>query len=115
MGGKLIAYCGLVCTECPAYIATQDGDPEKLSELAREWSSEELPLAAQDCLCSGCRGDGLLASFVGQCEIRNCALGRGVATCGHCADYPCSRLEESLQRIPQTKAVLDEIASRLAR
>jgi len=23
---EMIACCGLVCTECPAYIATQNGD-----------------------------------------------------------------------------------------
>jgi len=23
---KIIAYCGLVCSDCPAYIATQAGD-----------------------------------------------------------------------------------------
>ncbi|MCK4356498.1 DUF3795 domain-containing protein [Candidatus Bipolaricaulota bacterium] len=23
---KMIAYCGLICTNCPAYIATQKND-----------------------------------------------------------------------------------------
>ena len=110
---RIIAFCGLVCTECPAYVATQAGDQKKLSQLAREWWSEGLALSPEDCLCSGCIGGGLLASFVGQCKIRRCARDRGVETCGHCPDYPCRLLEETFRRSPQAKAVLDEIAAHL--
>lgn len=27
---RIIAYCGLVCTDCQAYVATQTNDPEAL-------------------------------------------------------------------------------------
>ncbi|MBL7162300.1 MAG: DUF3795 domain-containing protein [Anaerolineales bacterium] len=30
---KIIAYCGLVCTDCPAYIATQDKCKEQAHRL----------------------------------------------------------------------------------
>jgi hypothetical protein len=112
-GDRIIAFCGLVCTECPAYVATQAGDQKKLSQLALEWGSGGQVLSAEDCLCSGCKGRGLLASFVGQCKIRRCARDRGVETCGHCPDYPCGLLEETFRRSPEAKAVLDEIATRL--
>ena len=38
---KMIAYCGLVCTDCEAYIATQANDLaalEKMAARAREES-----------------------------------------------------------------------------
>ena len=110
MGETMIAYCGLICTDCPAYIATAGGDGDKLSALAREWSTPECPLSAGECECDGCRGGGRLASFVEHCEIRRCALEREVETCGHCGMYPCTLLAETFRRSPQAKAVLDEIA-----
>ncbi|MCD5408029.1 DUF3795 domain-containing protein [Candidatus Bipolaricaulota bacterium] len=107
----MIACCGLVCSECPAYLATQQGNHTALSKLAREWSTEEHPLSVEDCLCCGCKGEGLVASFVDQCEIRRCALGRSLETCGHCSDYPCRLLEPTFRRSPKAKAMLDEIAA----
>ncbi|MBN1875577.1 MAG: DUF3795 domain-containing protein, partial [Anaerolineae bacterium] len=34
---KIIAYCGLNCAECPAYLATQANDMEALEHVAEEW------------------------------------------------------------------------------
>ncbi len=31
---KMIACCGLVCTECPTFIATQDDDDEARAKTA---------------------------------------------------------------------------------
>ena len=55
MAEKMIAYCGLVCTECPAYIATQADDKEALKRVAAQWSKDfNAPFTAEDCLCDGC-------------------------------------------------------------
>jgi hypothetical protein len=108
----MIAYCGIICTDCRAYTATQKGEQRELSQLAKEWSSEGYHLSAEDCLCEGCIGEGRLASFARQCEIRRCAVARGVKTCGHCSDYPCDSLQETFQRSPHARAVLDEIAQK---
>jgi hypothetical protein len=35
----LIAICGVSCTECPAYIATQANDQAALERLAGEWTA----------------------------------------------------------------------------
>ncbi len=37
----IIAYCGLVCSDCPAYIATQAGDDDALERVAAQWRAEE--------------------------------------------------------------------------
>jgi hypothetical protein len=36
----LIAYCGLTCSHCPAYIATQAGDRAELERVAAMWREE---------------------------------------------------------------------------
>jgi hypothetical protein len=35
---EMIAFCGLVCSDCPTYIATQTNDDEKRAKVARQWS-----------------------------------------------------------------------------
>lgn len=31
---KMIAFCGIVCSECPAFVATQKDDDAKRKEVA---------------------------------------------------------------------------------
>ncbi len=52
---EMIAYCGLSCSACPAFVATKKGDREALTKLAEDWSREfKTTLKADDCLCDGC-------------------------------------------------------------
>jgi len=38
MSDEMLAYCGLVCTDCNAYIAKQNDDDELRRKTAEEWS-----------------------------------------------------------------------------
>ena len=40
MAETMIAYCGLVCSECEAYQATQANHMPALEALAVRWSAE---------------------------------------------------------------------------
>ncbi|MGB9718029.1 MAG: DUF3795 domain-containing protein [Thermoproteota archaeon] len=43
---KLIAYCGLICSECPAFIATQrddDAERKRVAELSKEFGGSFKP------------------------------------------------------------------------
>ena len=35
--GEMVAFCGLKCNECPAYIATQAKNEVLLERMLREW------------------------------------------------------------------------------
>jgi len=35
---KMIAFCGLTCTECPAFIATQKNDDKEREKVAKDYS-----------------------------------------------------------------------------
>ena len=51
---RTIAFCGLVCTECPGYIATQNDDQEAIKQVTVQWSKEynaEIP--PEYCVCDG--------------------------------------------------------------
>jgi len=101
-----------VCSECPAYVATQAGDMEALARVAAQWSEgDSEPFAAADCLCDGCTpGTGRLFTWCGDgCEVRACAVGRGVVTCAHCDDYGCEKITGFLSSVPDAKTRLEEI------
>lgn len=114
MTEKMIAYCGLACTECPAYVATQANDMAALAKLAESWSKEfNASLKAEDCLCDGCLGTGRQIGHCSQCEIRACAVGRGAANCAHCDDFGCEKLTGFWAVAPEAKTTLEAIRETL--
>jgi hypothetical protein len=107
---KLIAFCGIDCAACPAFIATQAGDEEALAKQAAEWSSDEYPLTADDLICDGCiYQDKRVTKFCFDCTIRQCALGRGLENCAHCKDFPCDDLQKPWSMSLDAKTTLEEI------
>ena len=85
---EYIAYCGLDCEKCEARLATVNNDDVKRAQVARLWSELNNADITPDMInCEGCRVDGVKTPFCAiMCEIRQCALGRGVETCGDCAE-----------------------------
>ena len=55
----MIAFCGLDCERCDAYIATKNDDEALREKTARLWSelNDALILPEHIC-CDGCRADG---------------------------------------------------------
>ena len=108
---KMIAYCGLVCSECPAYIATQADDQRSLERVAAQWSKEfGHSFAPEDCLCDGCLATtDRLSSYCHECKIRACGNEKQVRNCAHCSDYACEKLEKFFGFAPEAKASLETI------
>ena len=116
MGERIIGSCGIVCTECPAYIARRTGDQELREKTAKEWSGQygaEIPASAVD--CDGCHAsDGVQIGHCAECEIRACSQStHGIENCGLCGDYPCQRITGFFEYVPTAKAVLDGINSKI--
>jgi hypothetical protein len=110
---KMIAYCGLVCTDCPAYLATVAGDEAKARETAELWSKQYgINVAVEDVWCDGCLVEGKKCAHCAQCEIRACGIERGVKNCGWCPDFSCGRIEGFFKMAPFARAVLEEEAQK---
>jgi hypothetical protein len=113
---RMIAFCGLVCTECEGYLATQANDWAALERLAAKARAEyNVPTAtAEDALCDGCLSDtDRKCRYCAECEIRACGVARGVANCGRCPDYACEKLTAFFGIAPATRSVLDGVRSAL--
>ena len=108
----IVAYCGLTCTECEAYLATQANDRTALERVAAKWREEyHNPNVTVDyVICDGClAGNGRLGGHCPDCDIRTCAVARGVTNCAYCDDYGCDRLEGFFSFVPTARAALDAI------
>lgn len=107
--GSRIAYCGVICTECPAYIGTQTNNLKLLEETAENWAKEfGRPCRPEDILCDGCKSSSQrICDYVAKCEIRRCCKNKGLENCSFCDKYPCSYLEEFFTHLPQAKKVLE--------
>ncbi len=108
---NLIAYCGLNCAECPAYIATQTNDDTKRKQVAEEWQKAFNPdIKPEDINCDGCTSKSTrLFSHCLECKVRLCGIEKGVENCAYCPDYACDILKEYFKMAPKMQESLDSI------
>ena len=91
----LIAYCGLNCETCEARLATANNDNALRQKVAESWSAlNGVEITPAMINCDGCRLNGAKTPFCESlCPIRQCALKKGVETCGGCGEKEtCEKL-----------------------
>jgi hypothetical protein len=111
---KIVAYCGIICAECPACKATRDNNDEERKRIAAEWSKQySSDIKPEDVNCRGCMDvDGPWLGYCMTCEIRKCGKQKQVENCAFCAEFACTRLTEFLKMAPAAKTNLEEIRSK---
>ena len=61
---KMIAYCGLDCERCDAYLATINDDQELREKTAKAWSElNHVPILPEHINCQSCRAEGIKTVF----------------------------------------------------
>ena len=111
---KMIAYCGHDCAKCDAFTATETRDLALKRTIAERWTKElKTKVGPADVECRGCKSSTLSAWCLRFCKVRPCAEARGVETCAHCKDYPCTELERFLSTEPADKESLERIRGTL--
>ena len=108
---KIIAYCGITCNECPAYLATQADDDTRRTKVAEQWSKEyNADISPKDIDCDGCNSEsGRLFSHCRVCPIRKCSRERQLENCACCDDFGCDSLKEFFGFVPVAKSALEGI------
>lgn len=111
----MIAFCGIICSDCQTYIATQEDNDGKKREIAKAWSTPEYTLRPEDINCNGCMTkDGkLLSSAKDVCEIGKCGIQKQVKNCAYCPEYSCEKLVKFHEGGPKARATLEEIYRQL--
>jgi len=117
MADRIIAYCGIFCSECAAHKATQSGDQSELERVAAAWREQFNPdITVAEIICEGClTTEGPQCTYCSECPIRACAIDRGLQSCAHCPDYGCDTIEQFLSHAPEMRKTLDEIRTTFRR
>lgn len=112
---NFIAACGLDCSKCEAYLATQANDLEAMEKIAAKWRKEfASPQITVDAVtCDGCLVGKRHGGYCAECGIRKCVQEHALPNCAHCADYPCEDLKNFFEMAPQARSCLDSIRTQL--
>lgn len=100
----LIAYCGLDCGECDAYLATVNDDQALRERTAERWTRlTGTEIRPEDIRCNGCLGEGPRPDHCEKnCMVRPCAIGRNLRTCGECPEMDdCPKIGAIISTTPQ--------------
>ncbi len=105
----ILSFCGLDCSECPAYKALRKDDPAARAKAAAEWSKlYNADIKPDDVFCNGCTAaGGRHFGHCSECEYRACGQKRKVENCGCCDEYPCAKISKFFEWVPASKVVLD--------
>jgi hypothetical protein len=107
----MIAFCGLNCTKCDAFIATANNDNVLRAKVAKEWTGAyNIQINPEYINCTGCHSTGIKVHYCENiCEIRKCATSRKIENCAQCNDFPCALLSPIFKMAPQAESTLQSL------
>lgn len=91
----MISYCGLDCSACEEYLATQANNETELEKIARQWTDSKkfrVNVSPENVLCDGCKSGKRLSFHCSEtCIIKKCCQEKNLSTCAECENYPCEK------------------------
>ena len=106
---KLMAYCGLLCSDCGAYKATVSNDDALRKQTSEEWSKMYgANINAADINCLGCKSEATFG-YCKICKIRECNIQKNLSNCSECDLYSCDNLEGILKAVPEVRERLNKL------
>ena len=107
----MIAYCGIDCSKCKSYLATQSGSSDELAKVAKNLEKiYRAEVAPEYVICDGCKADKRHSFFCSnKCKMRQCCIDKNYNSCIECPDFPCKELEFELNNTPEARENLEKL------
>lgn len=106
-----IAYCGLDCSGCDVYRATAfDDDGMRQAYADKVFAQFKLEIEPSTVNCHGCRDERPKSGYCAMCQVRQCAIDRGLENCATCADYGCDKLQKVHAAMIKVGKAVDGVA-----
>lgn len=108
---KMISYCGIDCSKCESYLATQNDSDMERKKIAEQCRIEfHVDLKPEEINCNGCKSDGVKCAFAETlCEIRKCNMEKSQPYCAVCSEYKCEKLENIIASAPAIGEALEAL------
>lgn len=108
---KIIGCCGIVCNECPAFLATEKNNSEMKNKTAKSWSKYfGKNIAPDEINCWGCHIQNKPHfTYWDDCKIRKCSNSKNLKNCAYCKNYPCEKLNKFHEWCSYAKPTLEKI------
>lgn len=108
---KMISYCGIDCSKCESYLATQTDSDVERKKIAEQCRIDfNVNLKPEEINCNGCKSDDAKCSFAETlCEIRKCNMEKSQPYCSVCSEYKCEKLENIIASAPAIGEALEAL------
>jgi hypothetical protein len=107
-----IAYCGLDCSGCEVYRATKfDSDDLRKKYADKVFTQFKIEVEPASVNCHGCRDERPKTGYCAYCEVRKCAIDRGLENCAYCVDYGCDKLQKVHAAMINVGKAIDGVAT----
>ena len=93
---RMMSACGVMCSECPAYLAESRGVAHQKRTAAAWRRIYNLSELFESISCGGCLGpDDELFHTSRTCKARRCCRSKSFGTCAECPETACADLEKA--------------------
>lgn len=108
---EFFGACGLSCSDCEGYKATQTNDQAALSAMADKASKQfGEQISPESLRCDGCMADSdRRCGYCAVCAIRECVVSRGLANCATCDSFECEKASSFLNNVPKARENLNRL------
>ncbi len=101
-----ITLCGDNCMDCPRYNAHDEEELRKVAELWYRVGWRDHIVSNDEIRCEGC-SSGKTCTY----QLVECTKAHSVDKCNHCAEYPCEKISNMLERSKAYQKHCKEVCS----